>query len=339
MPTGSVRSAPNPASRRSPTTLWYRSPIRTLRRTTWAGRRLPSEAEWEYAARAGGTSTYAWGEEVEPAGRLMANTWQGRFPYENTGAHGWVGTSPVGSFPPNGFGLVDMIGNVWEWTTTTYQARHHVTSPCCGTTAAPAQRVADQTTRKSQKIGSHLCAPEYCLRYRPAAPITSVARHLNHAHRLDASRAFAEVVSTGSVGGARVAHLSISRNPGLHCLRSNRTRWPTKELDDHQRNQHSQGYADDHPPGWLIPEDQHQRCYRKHDDPQHPLVGVDPGTNGPGAEANLSAPPRSQPIPELSAARVRTAVVERPVNPPRATIRPKTKTGWRPSRKNRTRVS
>jgi formylglycine-generating enzyme len=136
---------------------------------TWAGRRLPSEAEWEYAARAGSTSTYAWGEEVRPAGRLMANTWQGRFPYENTGAHGWVGTSPVGSFPPNGFGLVDMIGNVWEWTTTTYQARHHVTSPCCGTTAAPAQQVADQPTRKSLKGGSHLCAPEYCLRYRPAA--------------------------------------------------------------------------------------------------------------------------------------------------------------------------
>jgi sulfatase modifying factor 1 len=135
----------------------------------WAGRRLPSEAEWEYAARAGSTSTYAWGEEVRPAGQLMANTWQGRFPYENTGAHDWVGTSPVGSFPPNGFGLDDMIGNVWEWTTTTYRARHSVTSPCCGPSRAIAKPPPGEATRKALKGGSHLCAPEYCLRYRPAA--------------------------------------------------------------------------------------------------------------------------------------------------------------------------
>jgi formylglycine-generating enzyme len=136
---------------------------------TWAGRRLPNEAEWEYAARAGSTSTYTWGEEVKPSGQLMANTWQGRFPYQNTGADGWVGTSPVGSFPGNGFGLVDMIGNVWEWTTTSYQARHAVASPCCVPTPWVAESPADQTIRKTLKGGSHLCAPEYCLRYRPAA--------------------------------------------------------------------------------------------------------------------------------------------------------------------------
>jgi formylglycine-generating enzyme required for sulfatase activity len=135
----------------------------------WAGRRLPSEAEWEYAARAGSSTTYAWGEDVKPNGRLMANTWQGRFPYQNTGANGWVGTSPVGSFPPNGFGLSDMIGNVWEWTTTDYVGGHAVVSPCCASSSGSAGPNPDQTMRKALKGGSHLCAPEYCLRYRAAA--------------------------------------------------------------------------------------------------------------------------------------------------------------------------
>ncbi len=97
----------------------------------------------------------------------MANTWQGRFPYRNDGALGWVGTSPVGTFPPNGFALVDMIGNVWEWTTTEYSPHHRPDQPqsaCC----APAGP-ADPTVNQALKGGSHLCAPEYCHRYRPAA--------------------------------------------------------------------------------------------------------------------------------------------------------------------------
>lgn len=132
----------------------------------WAGRRLPTESQWEYAARAGSTTVYPWGDEPAPAGQLMANTWQGRFPYRNDGAFGWTGTSPVGRFPANDYGLVDMIGNVWEWTTTRYSAHHRVgEEPAC----CPPPQGPDPAVNQALKGGSHLCAPEYCHRYRASA--------------------------------------------------------------------------------------------------------------------------------------------------------------------------
>lgn len=134
----------------------------------WAGRRLPSEAQWEYAARGGVRGVYAWGDELRPDGRLMANTWQGLFPYRNDGAMGFVGTSPVGTFAPNAFGLLDMIGNVWEWTTTPYSRHHQTDRPAQGCCPAPLPE-GDPTIHQTLKGGSHLCAPEYCRRYRPAA--------------------------------------------------------------------------------------------------------------------------------------------------------------------------
>ena len=151
---------------------------------SWAGKQLPSEAEWEYAARGGlEGAVFAWGNDQLPEGELMANFWQGEFPWRNTGAKGWRGTSPVGLFPANGFGLYDVTGNVWEWTTDYYSSQvpdsELPQSACCKPPLAPHVESPDtgydrgrpgtSIPRRVIKGGSHLCAPSYCLRYRPAA--------------------------------------------------------------------------------------------------------------------------------------------------------------------------
>ncbi len=149
---------------------------------SWAGASLPTEAQWEYAARGGLESQpFTWGAEARPGGQIMANTWDGPdFPWRSTGESGWLRTAPVGSFPPNPYGLFDMAGNVWEWTQDWWTAQHppDAATSCC---APQNPRGGDERgsldpaqpqfaiPRKVVKGGSHLCADSYCQRYRPAA--------------------------------------------------------------------------------------------------------------------------------------------------------------------------
>jgi len=158
----------------------------------WAGKAIPTEAEWELAARGGlDGAEFAWGDEFNPGGEWMANTWQGEFPLHDAGEDGYRGTSPAGAYPANGYGLFDMIGNVWEWTSDWYTGYATPAPACCtgataGRGASPEHSIDPhdpaRIPRKVIKGGSHLCAANYCRRYRPAArmaePVDTSTSHL-----------------------------------------------------------------------------------------------------------------------------------------------------------------